>query len=263
MYGYAFFILYAFLGWICEDLYCGIPAKRFINRGFLFGPYCPIYGFGALLVIYPLLQLRQYPIIVFLAGVIITSTLEYVTSWGMEKLFHTRWWDYSQYKFNINGRVCLLNSTLFGFMALFVIYILHPKIYMFISQITISVLYSLEGAFTIGFGIDFVLTLIALIKRKHIIEKAQEELEKIKKEFEKEQEEKWEEFNENITKWLDSQPELEARLSAFNTRYIELKQLRDHRISKAFPDRKLKGKMEKMHLHGQPLHEFISKRKKR
>ena len=62
VYAYAYFVLYAFLGWVCEDLYCGIPAKKFINRGFFYGPYCPIYGVGALLVLYPLLFVKDYPI---------------------------------------------------------------------------------------------------------------------------------------------------------------------------------------------------------
>ena len=95
VYAYAYFILYAFLGWVCEDLYCGIPTKKFINRGFFYGPYCPIYGVGALLVLYPLLFVKDYPILVFVLGVIITSALEYITSWVMEILFKTRWWDYS------------------------------------------------------------------------------------------------------------------------------------------------------------------------
>ena len=128
VYAYAYFVLYAFLGWVCEDLYCGIPAKKFINRGFFYGPYCPIYGVGALLVLYPLLFVKDYPILVFVLGVIITSTLEYITSWVMEILFKTRWWDYSERFMNINGRVCLLNSTLFGIMSIVVVYIIHPVI---------------------------------------------------------------------------------------------------------------------------------------
>jgi uncharacterized membrane protein len=85
VYAYAYFILYAFLGWVCEDLYCGIPAKKFINRGFFYGPYCPIYGVGALLVLYPLLFVKDYPILVFILGVIITSTLEYIAVFYRQK----------------------------------------------------------------------------------------------------------------------------------------------------------------------------------
>ena len=123
-----YFFAYSFLGWVCECLYCGIPARRFINRGFLEGPYCPIYGWGALIVIFALTPLRDYPPLLFLGAMIFTSVLEYVTSWLMEKLFHSKWWDYSERPFNLNGRICLLNSFLFGVMGLVVMYVVHPFI---------------------------------------------------------------------------------------------------------------------------------------
>ena len=133
VYAYAYFILYAFLGWVCEDLYCGIPAKKFINRGFFYGPYCPIYGVGALLVLYPLLFVKDYPILVFILGVIITSTLEYITSWVMEILFKTRWWDYTRRKFNLNGRICAETMIPFGILGCFMIKVLNPIVFNFIE----------------------------------------------------------------------------------------------------------------------------------
>lgn len=125
---FLYFFIYSFGGWICECIYCSIPAKKFINRGFLYGPYCPIYGFGALIVTVLLDGYLNNPVLVFFLGMLLTSLLEYVTSFVMEKLFNKKWWDYSHYKFNINGRVCLLNSALFGIMSLFVIYVLHPEV---------------------------------------------------------------------------------------------------------------------------------------
>ena len=116
-----YFFAYSILGWACECLYCGIPARRFINRGFLEGPYCPIYGCGALIVILVLDPLKGHPLLLFLGAMIFTS-------WLMEKLFHSKWWDYSERPFNINGRVCLLNSLLFGIMGLAVMYVVHPFI---------------------------------------------------------------------------------------------------------------------------------------
>ena len=77
---FLYFMIYSFLGWLCECIYCSIPEKKFINRGFLMGPYCPIYGFGALLVLYLLHPFASNIIILFLAGVIVTSILEYITS---------------------------------------------------------------------------------------------------------------------------------------------------------------------------------------
>ena len=94
-----YFFIYSMLGWVCECLYCGIGAKRFVNRGFLEGPYCPIYGWGALFVLYALRPFRDHIVLLFLAGMVGTSVLEYVTSYVMEKLFHSKWWDYSQRRF--------------------------------------------------------------------------------------------------------------------------------------------------------------------
>lgn len=131
---FIYFFLYAVIGWVCEVVYCSIPEKKFVNRGFLNGPYCPIYGVGALIIITFLMPYVSDPILVFFIGVILTSTLEYVTSWGMEKLFHAKWWDYSEHKFNINGRVCLLNSFLFGIMCLVLMYVVHPLVNDFVSR---------------------------------------------------------------------------------------------------------------------------------
>ncbi|MFQ7539298.1 MAG: putative ABC transporter permease [Clostridium sp.] len=102
-----YFFLYSFFGWLCECIYCSIPAHTFINRGFLAGPYCPIYGCGALAVLHILDPFGYSIPLMFVMGIVVTSALEYVTSWGMEVLFHTKWWDYSSYPFNIHGRVCL------------------------------------------------------------------------------------------------------------------------------------------------------------
>ena len=104
------FILYSFLGWCGETVYCSLGQRRLCEkRGFLNGFLCPIYGHGALLVLYALHGGCESPLLTFLFGMLLTSAVEYVTSYYMEKLFHMRWWDYSHYRFQINGRVCLLN----------------------------------------------------------------------------------------------------------------------------------------------------------
>ena len=82
-----YFFIYSFLGWVCECIYCGIGARRFINRGFLEGPYCPIYGWGALIVLYALEPFKNNLVLLFFAGMILTSLLEYATSVVMEKCF--------------------------------------------------------------------------------------------------------------------------------------------------------------------------------
>ena len=122
-------ILYSFLGWCGEMIYCSIgQGKLCEKRGFLNGPLCPIYGHGALLVLVVLGQSWNNPISTFLIGMVLTSTVEYLTSYLMEKLFHMRWWDYSHHHFQLNGRICLLNSTLFGLACLVLRYVVHPRV---------------------------------------------------------------------------------------------------------------------------------------
>ena len=122
------FYIYSIIGWIAETLYVSFLEKKITDRGFLIGPYCPIYGSGSLIIIIYLTQYKANPLTVFLLGVILCSILEYFTSYIMEKLFKARWWDYSDKKYNINGRVCIENSCLFGLASLGVIYIFQPLI---------------------------------------------------------------------------------------------------------------------------------------
>ena len=128
---FAFLLLitYSLLGWCGEMVYCSIGQRRLCEkRGFLNGPVCPIYGHGALVVLLCLHGGCKNPLLTFLLGAVLTSLVEYITSFAMEKLFHMRWWDYSQYKFHLNGRVCLLNSTLFGLASVFLCHFANPPI---------------------------------------------------------------------------------------------------------------------------------------
>ena len=122
-------MVYSVLGWCGEMVYCSLGQRKLCEkRGFLNGTICPIYGHGALVVLLCLDGGCESPILTFLLGAVLTSIVEYITSWIMEKLFHMRWWDYSKHKFNINGRVCLLNSTLFGLASVFLCHLANPPI---------------------------------------------------------------------------------------------------------------------------------------
>lgn len=239
VYAYAYFIIYAFLGWVCEDIYCGIGKRKFINRGFLYGPCCPIYGVGAILVIYPLLLVQYHPSLVFLFGILITSTLEYFTSWVMEKLFHTRWWDYSKHRFNINGRVCLLNSTLFGLMCMILIFFVHPHVEHFVHQFSFPVLVSFLILFTIGFGVDIVMTILTLMQRKQVFKHMRQEVELFKQEYEKDRKERLDNFTESIGLWLKERPELKENVSHLKISLEHLDKIQRKHISNAFPERQL------------------------
>lgn len=152
------FVIYGFLGWIVEVLYVRIGSGKWYNRGFLHMPFLPIYAFGALAITVSLQNLTN-PILVYGCGVIVTSALEYVTSFVMERLFHTRWWDYSKYKFNINGRICLKNSLLFGVLSLVVIYGFNPFFFKLINLIEVGYKQVIINVFTAAFIIDLAYTL--------------------------------------------------------------------------------------------------------
>ena len=122
----ALFFIYSFLGWLMESVGDSIKKKKFINRGFLIGPYCPIYGTGVLLITVLLRKYNGDIWITFFMSLLICGTLEYMTSYIMEKIFKARWWDYSQRKFNINGRICLETLIPFGIAGTFIIYIANP-----------------------------------------------------------------------------------------------------------------------------------------
>lgn len=120
-------VFYSVIGWIYESTLCTIEEKRFVNRGFLNGPYCPVYGFGAVLDLLVLGRLTN-PFALFFCGALLTCSLEYLTSYWMEAVFHTRWWDYSYRKYNLHGRVCLLGAVVFGAFSTLLILFLHPPV---------------------------------------------------------------------------------------------------------------------------------------
>lgn len=120
MYAFIIFIFYSFIGWLIETSISSLPSKKFVNRGFLIGPYCPIYGIGCLTLIYLLRNYHDDIIALFVIGTAVCSILEYITSFALEKIFGARWWDYSHIPFNVNGRICLVYSILFGIGGVFV-----------------------------------------------------------------------------------------------------------------------------------------------
>ena len=129
------FLVYSFMGYIMEIIICSIQYKKLVNRGFLFGPICPIYGVGALLICWGLGRYESNPVLVFVLGMIITSTVEYYTSYIFEKIFHNKWWDYSDRPDNINGRICLGNCLGFGVGSILIIFVFQPTILYFMSFI--------------------------------------------------------------------------------------------------------------------------------
>lgn len=123
-----YFFIYAFFGWCAEVAFAAARSGKFVNRGFLNGPVCPIYGFGLIIIILALTPLSKNLLLLFAGSMLLTSALELATGWALEKIFHTRWWDYSNNKFNVHGYICLGASIVWGLAAVFVMEIIQPLI---------------------------------------------------------------------------------------------------------------------------------------
>ena len=164
------FFAYAFIGW-CLEVTCKIiEFRRFVNRGFLIGPICPIYGRAGVLFIFFIYNTNNV-FLVFLKSVLICSILEYAASFIMEKLFHARWWDYSHRKFNINGRICLGTMVPFGLLGIFFKYGMHPFFESIVNLLSDNLVIVLAITFIILYIIDNIIGYIAGFKlKKHITE---------------------------------------------------------------------------------------------
>lgn len=171
--------LHSFIEWLYETIICSIGQRHFVNRGFLNGPYCPIYGTGALLMILILGHLTN-PVALFLLGAIVACVLEYLTSYGMEKLFHARWWDYSKRLLNINGRVCLLGAVVFGLFSVLLILMIHPVICGWVDAVPILYRRVLTVVIFAGFIVDTVSSVCGMVDFQKKMEEHAAALEKRK-----------------------------------------------------------------------------------
>lgn len=154
------FFIYSVLGYIGEVLYCFCFHDRKIeNRGFMFGPYCPIYGFGSLAIIFMLKQYMNDPLILACMIAIVTSIIEYIGGYLLEKTLKSKWWDYSHLPFNINGRVWLVNSALFGVMGLVIMYVINPFVMKYLDMVSPEIKLVLTIIIFIILLIDFIKSL--------------------------------------------------------------------------------------------------------
>lgn len=163
-----YFFFYSFIGWFFESCYCSIRPKKWVNRGFLRGPICPIYGTGGLVMMVCLLPLRHITkylylneLLIFIAGAVLCDIVEFMTSYIMEKLFNARWWDYSNKKFNIQGRICLTHTFYWGTCSCLFVFILEPIMnYYIVGQVSESSRNILTYIFLTVFAFDLLDTVI-------------------------------------------------------------------------------------------------------
>lgn len=159
---FLYFIIYSFLGWAIESAYVSVLQRRLINRGFLNGPLCPIYGTGAMLITIILGRFTDVPT-VFVFGIAITTVLEYIVGFLLEKLFSARWWDYSSHRFNINGRVSLLSSFYWGLLCIALVFFIHPLMERLVSHIPARVGLVVSWIMFALIAVDLVITVPSVI----------------------------------------------------------------------------------------------------
>lgn len=168
---FLFFIVYSFLGWCVESINEIATTKKFVNRGFLIGPYLPIYGCGGLLITFLLQKYADDVLVLFILSMVVCSILEYLTSYILEKLFNARWWDYSDEKFNINGRISLRTMIPFGLLGLLMIYYINPFLNKIINTIPSKTVVVLSTCLFIIFIFDLVVSISILDKIKNTIKR--------------------------------------------------------------------------------------------
>ncbi len=157
-----YFIIYSFLGWCLESIYKTIILKKATNSGFLYGTFCPMYGIGAILMI-SLSIVSNNIIVIFILSFLVFSTWEYIVAVILEKCFKTKYWDYSDLKFNIKGRVCLKNSIYWGILGVLLIFIIHPFIEKLVSYIPYQILIYIEIILSIVILIDAAITIFKIM----------------------------------------------------------------------------------------------------
>ncbi|NEG90076.1 putative ABC transporter permease [Bifidobacterium aerophilum] len=160
---FLWFLFYSCCGWVYESILVSVRERRPVNRGFLNGPLCPIYGTGAVLGIVVLGQVHDNPVLVFVVSSIGACLLEYFTSWAMEKLFHARWWDYSHYRFNLNGRICLLGAIVFGIGGVVIVDVVQPRVAEVTDMMPAPVVHWLSFVFLVLTALDTAITVAGIV----------------------------------------------------------------------------------------------------
>lgn len=168
------FILYSFFGWIYESCYVSFKSRMLVNRGFLTGPYIPIYGFGATVIYLTLYPVRNQLLLVFFGGMLVATILELVTSYLMEKLFHAKWWDYSAFPCNFQGRICLGVSLFWGILSVIMMAFLEPITMEWIHCLPVKWGIPLCVVLFVTFFVDCCITTISTLQLSEKLNKLQQ-----------------------------------------------------------------------------------------
>lgn len=225
-----YFIIYSFLGWILESIFRSFCEKKIINTGFLRGPICPIYGCGAIIMILFLKNFSNSKILLFIMSIIFLSLWEYIVGVILEKLFKTKYWDYSDHKFNYKGRICLTNSIAWGFLGVFFIDFIHPFIVNLLKNVNIIYLKIIVPILLIIILTDAIISIIKTKNIKSTLEKVEKLNEQIKEKLAeiKKQNQERNATSENLQLLID-------KINKRKNRELRRLYKRVYRLKKAFP----------------------------
>lgn len=175
-----YFIIYSFLGWVMESTFRSVLEKKIINTGFLIGPLCPIYGIGACIMFLFLDKFYDNVLILFLVSIVSLTLWEYIVGVLLEKVFNTKYWNYSNQKFNFQGRICLFNSLCWGVLGVIFIKYIHPFIQELVKKVDIHVLHYVILIATVVFLIDMIVSIVKVKNIKVTLQKIEDLNQEIK-----------------------------------------------------------------------------------
>ncbi len=157
-----YYVIYSFLGFCTEVIHSTLKTGKFVNRGFLNGPVCPIYGFGMVVVLLTLSKFFNDLFLLFFYSMLLTTFIEFLAGFALERIYKRKWWDYSNEPFNLMGYVCLRYAILWGLACVGIIKVVHPTIYKITNNINTNLGYFLLSFFAVIMIADFVITIIQI-----------------------------------------------------------------------------------------------------
>lgn len=215
-----YFFIYGILGWCVEVAYAAVKSGKFVNRGFLNGPICPIYGVGVVSVILCLTGIKENMIFLYLTSVILVTVIEGITGLVLDRLFHHKWWDYSNQPLNIGGYVCLIFSLIWGVFCVFIMKVFQPIVEGMVRHIPALIGVTILLVCSIGMIADLYVTAAAILK----LNRKLESMERIAEELHELSEKMGENIYENVKDSMEKEEELKARLEDVKEAGKELKE---------------------------------------
>ena len=223
-----YFVIYSFLGWVLESVVRTICERKIINTGFLIGPFCPIYGFGAIIMILFLDFFKNSIIVLFIMSLIALTIWEYIVGALLEKLFHTKYWDYSNHKFNYKGRICLTNSIAWGILGVLFIKYIHPFIIHIMQYVDFTYIAIIASVIALILFIDAIISIVKIKNIKSTLEKIEKINEQIKQTLLELKDKEKISANDNIQNLIHN-------LKMRRDRTVKHLYKRAYRLKKAFP----------------------------